>query len=236
MRLTILDHANTSERVALAFRSFRSGPEQDLVETFLSGLRISIPQGYKCTIFREPRIESGFPDLVFAIWDRALTRVWNRKRADITRDELRLMHYLSQTGPCTTEELKLLKNVVVERSLDKLQEAEMVSLKGGRWRARRLSDNYAVKHIVAIEAKVSNWREGVNQAFHNTWFANTSYVLLPRVPQNTDLNIKHRSMSISLRLPQETTFDFNRLPKRSMPLSYASWQFNEWAWRASLFC
>lgn len=34
--------------------------------------------------------------------------------------------------------------------------------------------------VIAFEAKLSRWREAINQAYRNTCFAHQSYVLLPR--------------------------------------------------------
>jgi hypothetical protein len=63
MELTILDHESPSEMTARSFRSKRVGPELDLIEDFLQKSNFQVPRGCNITIFREPRIESGFPDL-----------------------------------------------------------------------------------------------------------------------------------------------------------------------------
>lgn len=45
------------------FRRQRGGPERTLVNWFLENIPVQIPSGCRMTVFQEPRLESGFPDL-----------------------------------------------------------------------------------------------------------------------------------------------------------------------------
>jgi hypothetical protein len=92
--LTIVDRDTAPRDFGAAFRPSRPGPEQELVEEFLDEEPFLTPEGYHATIFCEPRIESGFPDLVIVLWDKSVTEKWVPKRAKLQRLDIQLMHYL----------------------------------------------------------------------------------------------------------------------------------------------
>jgi hypothetical protein len=96
-----------------------------------------------------------------------------------------------------------------------------------------LRDVFAVRRIVAIEAKVSDWQDGLQQAFQNSWFASESYLLMPHIPRSPLLLEESARFGVGLRT-QGQPLDNGELCPRQVPVprSYASWLFNEWVWRA----
>lgn len=63
--------------LGLRFRSATPGPETDLVEAFLANLDVALPRGRRLTVFCQPALETGFPDIVaieakISWWRRAL--------------------------------------------------------------------------------------------------------------------------------------------------------------------
>lgn len=66
-RPAVIDTPALGSRVGVRIRSERSGPEADLVAEFLRRLVVEVPRGCKYTIFREPHLECGVPDLVVAV-------------------------------------------------------------------------------------------------------------------------------------------------------------------------
>jgi hypothetical protein len=100
--------------------------------------------------------------------------------------------------------------------------------------AGSLARIFAVREIVAIEAKIREWSEAIAQARLNTWFASRSFVLVPSVPRRSQLLAEAESSAVGV---------FSRGPGMSpvvreanrfgLPRSYASWLFNEWVWRSS---
>src|SRR5581483_8234047 len=74
--------------------------------------------------------------------------------------------------------------------------------------------------------------EGLRQAFQNTWFASESYLLLPRVPRCSDLKKEAARFGVGVAEQNKPLYRSGVRPRRQhIPLSYASWLFNEWAWR-----
>jgi hypothetical protein len=78
--MTIIDSTTNPSKSGILFRKGRSGPEQDLVDWFLELHAVKTKKGERLTIFREPRLPSGFPDLVVVVWNESVAAKYNPKR------------------------------------------------------------------------------------------------------------------------------------------------------------
>jgi hypothetical protein len=229
-RVMFVDSDSASDDVGVRFRRTPSGPELDLVESFLGTIPLRIPSGCRATIFREPRLESGFPDVVVVVWREEVARNWRSERGFLEAHDLRIMHYLYQTRRTLAEELFARFGRRATRGIERLQDAAMIRAVGSSWSPVALRCSYAALNITAIEAKVGKWSEVLNQALLNTWFASESYVLVPNMPSQQQIADAQR-LGIGIcslysgRLPKVAS-GFTRVPR-----SYASWMLNDWAWR-----
>jgi len=231
---TVIDRESAQSPWGLSFRRRRLGPERELIDHFLNQNPITIPRGCRLTIFQEPRLESGFPDLVAVVWNEAIARAWSPARADLSPADIRLTHYLFHAGPCDDAQLRrlLLRNLTA--SIERLHSAGMIRSVGGRWSTRTRSRLFAARRIIAIEAKVGEWDAALRQAFLNTWFASESYVLVPRIPRTGRLLDEANLLGIGVWASAEKKARLPSSLRNPLPCSYASWLFNEWAWRAEL--
>jgi hypothetical protein len=225
--MTIVD-SSTSPSNGILFRKGRSGPEQDLVDWFLQLHAVKTREGERLTVFREPRLPSGFPDLVVVVWKESIAAKWGAERRSITPADLRLVQYLATMGSANLIALKALFGSDAERSLGRLESSDMVICQKSQWRARALSQIFAIRRIVAIEAKVAEWRAALDQAFINTWFTPESYVLVPAVPKGAKLLETALQHGVGVLSKERLRLVERRLKQ---PRSYASWLFNEWTWR-----
>ena len=232
MTLTILDRDNTPRPFGAVFRRSRPGPERKLVEAFLEQFPFSIPRGCSTTVFCEPRIESGFPDLVIVFWNEAIAERWVPDRFRLIKDDIRLIHYLHQTGPLSSEALRARLSKSVIANLDRLEAAELVFRVGNAWKPRCLAKSFAARQIIAVEAKISEWARAARQAFQNTWFASDSFVLLPKDRPVAAVRSAAREFGIRFCSPGKCLRSKN-MSASSLPRSYVSWLFNEWAWRSA---
>jgi hypothetical protein len=226
--MTIVDCDSNPGRSGISFRKGRPGPEQNLVDWFLERNAVKPREGERLTVFREPRLPSGFPDIVAVIWKESVASRWRNDRRNITAHDLRLMQFLVTSGPSQLPQLRLLFGASIHRSLDRLERSHMVVLNRRQWRARALSRTFAIRRIVAIEAKVAEWRAALDQAFINTWFTPESYVLVPNVPKGVGLLETAVRHGIGVLSKEKLGLVEHRV---TQPLSYASWLFNEWTWR-----
>lgn len=231
---TVLDSEAPLGEIGIRFRRARSGPEEELVRRLLERFIFKLPSSLQVTFFKEPQIESGAPDLVGVIWHRATADKWNETRLLLNTYDIRVMHHLTQSGSTPKNVLETLFGPRIKDALLKLEAAEMIRLKGGVVLPNSISKLYAARHIFAIEAKVTEWRAALKQAFLNRWFATSSHVLLPRVPSSQEFTSQLNSFGIAVWNYDRPTINLKALPASSTPVSYASWQFNEWAWRAAV--
>jgi hypothetical protein len=231
---SVLDSEASLGKIGVRFRRARSGPEEDLVRRLLERFSFRLPSSLQVTFFKEPQIESGAPDLVGVIWHRATAERWNEARLLLNTYDIRVMHYLTQSGTTPSNMLETLFGPRIKDALFKLEAAEMIRLKGGSVSPCSISTLYAARHIFAIEAKVTEWRSALKQAFLNRWFATSSHVLLPRVPSSHEFTSQLTSFGIGVWDYDRPVINLKTLPSSAKPVSYASWQFNEWAWRAAI--
>ncbi len=62
----------------------------------------------------------------------------------------------------------------LRRAVTALEAAGLISETTRRVRARSLNDIFLARQIIAIEAKMTDWRRAIEQAIANTWFASTA--------------------------------------------------------------
>jgi hypothetical protein len=210
-----------------------AGPELDIVRAFLNQGICAAGADTAVSVFCEPRLETGFPDIVVVYWNRRATDAWPACRAEFTTGDVRLLHFITSVGCVARDELRCRSNGrQSERALDRLAAAHAVTV-SSRWvRGLPLREVFAVRRIIALEAKISSWRRGLRQAFANTWFASESYLLLPRVPNGSKVIDDAKQMGVGIVRPDQDLSAPQVRPRREhLPQSYASWLFNEWVWR-----
>jgi hypothetical protein len=218
-----------------SFRRQIAGPETELVEEYVESRLPPPPRGQLRTVFVEPEIESGYPDVVAVYWHQATAKNWSRARAKLTKVDVRIAHFLAMVGASGIDDIRPFFSRNLSTSLERLHGADVVRGTSKTWRLRPLLDVFAVRRLVAIEAKVDQWRRGLVQAVQNTWFASESYLLLPHVPAGSRLLEQALRLGVGVRTRDQKLDGPDWLARRDrIPKSYASWLFNEWAWRVAL--
>ena len=127
-RLLFVDSDSARSDLGARFRRTRPGPELDLVECFLRAMPLHIPRGCRATAFREPRLESGFPDLVIVVWREKITHDWRSERVFLKSYDLRLMHFLHKTRRAREDELVACFGRRAIASIGRLYDAAMIRL------------------------------------------------------------------------------------------------------------
>lgn len=231
-QIQIFDREKSNDQLGVSFRFQQKGPEAELVDWFIDELySVKLPSNFNMTIFREPRIESGFPDLVVVVWHKPTAKRWKRERANIGKRDLQILHYLLNSGPKTTTEIRKVFKTTIAQSLSRLEAADLTWQQGQKWKTKSLSRSFAVREIIAIEAKVSEWKTALEQALHNTWFACSSYILVPHIPKHSELSSLADSFGVGVLSRRKAEIPLPSQETSLEPRSYASWLFNEWAWR-----
>lgn len=233
-RLSIIDSESSNTPKDQRFRKSVAGPEKTLVDSFLGRFPVSLRRNQRATVFVEPRLDSGFPDLVVVVWTDSKTRNWAHERMDITTNDLRVIQNLYHCNELTDHEGLQIHGREFIASIERLASAKMVRKVRQRWRPLSLSRNYAISRLIAIEAKVSEWSAGLEQALLNTWFASESYILIPHVPKGSKLLSQAEPLGVGVIAGSSKTLASKpSLTPIRHPRSYASWLFNEWVWRGA---
>jgi len=223
--------------LGLRFLAPVSGPEQEMVNDVLDTLRADVGRARRLTVFCQPSLETGFPDVVAVVWRPTVARTWSEEREHLQAAHLRLLHALAITGWTDIEFLEGVFRCRLGRTLDLLNDLGLVVRTAKRCRARSLPSIFAVDQIIAIEAKMSWWQRAVVQAGANVWFSSESHALLPAIPNSDALIETARRFQVGvLAFDASRPTAFCDAPQRPVPLSYGSWLFNEWVWRIARRC
>jgi len=118
----------------------------------------------------------------------------------------------------------------IEAVLRDLEAAGFVLRQQGRFVTRSVSKVFVAKRIVAIEAKMHAWRDALEQAVANMWFASHSYILIPALRCLDAVLDEARKFGVGvLVFDGKQTRTVLRPRKQRIPASYGSWLINEWA-------
>ena len=71
---------------------------------------------------------------------------------------MRLMQFMIQHGECTVDDLERHYTTNVSTGIERLYAAKMVRRAKNTWKPLPLSQCFAVREIIAFEAKVRDWR------------------------------------------------------------------------------
>jgi predicted transcriptional regulator len=218
----------------MRFKKRTEGPESILVNDFLSAYKQNNSEIGNYFIFMEPFTESGFPDIVIVLLDDAKIIKWHPERSNLSNLDLKILHHM-MTERCNFT-IENLKNQLgystnkLQKSLDKLTSVNLVrNFKNNTYRVCAINEAFYVKSIIAIEAKIKNWKDAFAQAETNLWFASESYVLFRDKSINHNI-INKASLSPAglLSLNNSKYQVISKSEKRKMPVSYFSWIINEY--------
>lgn len=227
-----LDRVVGGGSLGLRFRGVVAGPEQVLVEAFLDAAKTRLGPRQRLTVFAQPAIETGFPDLVGVVWRSDIASSWVAERERLRAADLRLLHLLATKGAIDLAFLRKVFQRGLLGMLSRLEEAGVVAIGKSECRARTPSRIFAVERIIAVEAKVSATQRALEQAGANTWYSSESHALLPKHRASERLRDLASALGVGvIGFEQDRLAQVYEASLRAVPLSYGSWLFNEWTWR-----
>ena len=220
--------------IGLYTRNITKGEESVLVKQFINyycEMFLNNNKKSQLAVFVEPRIESGFPDVVFASYLPSILNNWSDEREKLNIYDLKLLSYL-----CGTQNLRGAKIIAklgfsekqTISSLEKLMDARLISYRSGCWHIRKLRDVFSITKLIAVEAKLNDIRKVAEQSFHNTWFASHSYALTNASSPNSETVRMLSKYGIGLYCKGSHFTEFVKAKQYTLPSSYLSYQFNEW--------
>ena len=220
--------------IGLFTRTSMQGEEHELVQQFIDYFCtrfLSYNKTYNLAVFIEPRLTSGFPDIVFASYHPSITEKWSAERSKLNAFDLKILTHLSSSrgtdGANVISCLKMPEKQTII-SLEKLTDSKLITYKNKKWRPQNIGTIFCVKKLMAFEAKINNISRVIEQTFVNTWFSSHSYALTNGGKLNNDTVQTFKKRGIGLYCKRK---GFNKIIESkqiSLPSSYISFQFNEW--------
>src|ERR1035441_1327043 len=120
--ITTVDTDHDSLHLAsMRFRLSRPGPEARLVQQFLSESRLRVFPDCRVTVFKEPKLEGAYPDIVLVAWRPSVTRTWRPERKNINASDLRLLQHLVACGCQSDADLVRLFGTGYKSRMERLQ-------------------------------------------------------------------------------------------------------------------
>jgi hypothetical protein len=231
-QITIFNKSNPD--IGLYTRTATLGDEYSLVESFISYYCHRFERNNKksqLAVFIEPRIDSGFPDVVFASYLPSIMNNWSDKRETLDTFDLKLLSYLSSVdnvlGAKLISTLGFPEKQMIT-SLEKLMDAKLVSYRDHSWRVRELRDVFSLTKLIAVEAKLNDVSKVVEQTQLNTRFASHSYALINSARPQGETVKTFKRFGIGLYGKDSHFHRIVEAKQYNLPSSYLSFQFNEW--------
>lgn len=224
--------------IGLFSRTTTQGEEIELVLEFIDyycSVFLKHNKINNLAVFIEPRVASGFPDIVFASYSPKIVDNWSEEREKLDTYDLKVLSHLLLSKGCSgsqlISDLKFSEKQVAQ-SIEKLLDAKMIIRMDKVWKAKELNKIYSIKKLISIEAKMTDMKKVVEQSLINTWFASESYALTSVCnPQGNTLK-NFREQGIGLYCKSRGFKKVVEAQKLSLPSSYLSLQFNEWIGKA----
>lgn len=228
---------NSNPSIGLYTRNATIGEEYKMIEQFIDyycSKFVRDNKKHRLAVFIEPRIDSGFPDVVFASYRPSILENWSYERAKIDVSDLKLLSFLCYT-PNATSDVIISKLGLSERqtskSLEKLLDAKLVLHRNSFWRVCNSHDLFSITKLVAVEAKIDNVNKVFEQSFLNTWFASHSYALTNTIHPHNSTVQSFSKCGIGLYCRGKQFKKIINARQYTLPSSYLSLQFNEWIGR-----
>lgn len=155
--------------------------ERDMLDPIHGSLPgfITTPEDADVRVLREPNLGAIIPDLLIGIGRRA-NRAPKGQAYRSTRMEAHVMALLERERALAMKAISeaiFMSSEDVHHTLEKLSRAGVVHCVRGAWRLSRQHSSKWIE-IVAVEVKLSRWREALCQATEYLDFADRSYVIL----------------------------------------------------------
>ena len=234
--MKVIEFTEGNKRIGLLSRNGATGPEEDLVNSFVK----HIPQCFRwqkgaVAIFHEPRMETGFPDLVIVQYFPEVFDNWVAARNSLKLIDLKVLHYLSYVRGADATALIATLGIAAKSllsSIERLLDAGLITRTKTKWKAEAFNHIFGLRSIIAVEAKIKNWTDAFQQSQLDLWFASESYVLSPVEKPSQSIIERSEKTGIGVFLLNgKHSRRYRGARKCSIPSSYGSWMFNEWIGR-----
>jgi hypothetical protein len=232
----VLQFQETGSCIGLSTRKAKPGPERDLVQRFTDYMIATYePKTSALGFFYEPSLASGFPDMVIVEYDPHVFEYWPHSRFSLRPTDLKVLHHIHHVKGADSEDIQMLLGMQTKsllQTLERLVDAGLIIKHSHEWIPVCLKRVFGIKRLIAIEAKMHNLANALQQAAANKWFASETYIVSP--VQEPTVKLLHQSEIFGTGIYSCNRNGIHLLRsslQMPLPSSYASWLFNEWVGR-----
>lgn len=233
----IIEVYNNYINIGVKNRTITEGEEIELVREYINFRKneFQSTDNKKLAIFLETKVANAYPDIVFVEYSPENYVNWNKSRAELSQEDLKVLYHIYVTGGINATGLTTQLGVSWKEAMlaiEKLNDADFIIRSCKEWKIKDVTKLTTYK-IEAVEAKLNKWDEVLQQSILNKNFASESYALsiMKTKPKEETLK-KFRKFGVGVYLKNENGFKMIRKAKTlSMPVSFNSIYFNEWIGR-----
>ena len=178
--------------------------------------------------FQEPELPSGAPDLLLL----RLSEKSDCSSIPLSERELKLLQFLSSKQRVQIGDLVDLlcwPPRSAQAVVSALESKGFLTVNNNSLTLTFEAKAFVAREIVAIEAKVSDWKRALVQAQRNHWFASQSYVLLQGSVSASAMDSAADTGVGILHFDGRRAKVLVRAERNRLPGSYASWLISMWA-------
>jgi hypothetical protein len=235
--IAVHEFRESAAQIGLLARKPVQGPEFTLVQLFAEHLVCAYrsSDSKSVALFYEPHADGSFPDLVVVEYDLKVFEKWSPARFLLGSVDTRILnqlHTLQRSDVPNLESRLGYGRRILQRSLERLEKANLAECINGAWMPAPLQQVFGIRRLMAIEAKIGDWRGAFRQADVNSRFASECYVLLPphTVPEKY-LHKGHEHIGV-FSCHVDGLAEIRPSQRKALPISHTSWMFNEWIGRS----
>ena len=209
------------------------GTEYAFVQEFLKRVieYINCKSTFKTAIFIEPQLDSGYPDIVIIQYSLTTTQSLYTERTILTNTHLKVLCEVDKQKRISITRLSSILGfdlVALTGIVGELEEAGLVRCRARSVERAPYKDYFCIKKIIAIEAKIDKWSIAIEQAVHNTRFADESYVLMKRDKCNTFTEKRCNDLGVGVLLMNGNIHRAVKASRDKFAKPYITFLFNEW--------
>ena len=233
----IIEIYNNYHDLGIKNRKITEGEEIELVKEYIKYRKESFvaTSENNLAIFIESKVADAYPDIVFVEYNPENYVGWNASREELDKKEIKILYYIYTMGGVDLSKMVTQLGITWKDagiSIEKLYDSNLIKRENKHW---MLVDEKKItaSKIEAVEAKLNQWEQVLQQSIVNKNFASESYALsiAKSTPKREVLN-KFKKFGIGVYIKEGDTFNVIKEAKRNtIPVSFNSILFNEWIGR-----
>lgn len=237
MMQDILEIYGNYHNLGIKNRTITEGKEIELVREYI-GFRKNIFQASddkKLAIFLEAKVDNAYPDIVFVEYNPENYSDWNSVRSNLGKEDFKVLYHIYAKGGLESSEIIKQLGITWKElmlTIERLYDSKLITRESQTW---TLLDErkIATYKIEAVEAKLNQWEQVLQQSIINKNFASESYALsIAQSKPKKEVLTKFKRFGVGVYLKNGDTFDVvKEAKKKEIPVSFNSIFFNEWIGR-----